>query len=86
MELELFSSNYSPRAGAQAFTLQFLLPELELELLGYELFHRAGAGALKLNIFIPELELRVFLLIFVEFKVKPMIYVPNEPRDTNKTV
>ena len=31
LELELFSSNYSPRAGAVAFRLQFLLPELELK-------------------------------------------------------
>ena len=48
LELELFSSNYSPRAGAGAFRLQFLLPELELELLGSEFFQRAGAGAYKL--------------------------------------
>ena len=31
LELEIFSSKYSPRAGAGAFRLQFLLPELELE-------------------------------------------------------
>ena len=43
-ELELFSSNYFPRAGAGAFRLQYLLPELELELLGSETFHRAGSG------------------------------------------
>ena len=40
-----FSSNYFFRAGARAFRLQYLLPELELEILGSEFFHKAGAGA-----------------------------------------
>ena len=60
LELELFSSNYSPRAGAGAFRLQYLLPELELELLGSEIFHRAGAY--KLQTFLPELELELRVL------------------------
>ena len=59
LELELFSSNYSPRAGAGAFTLQHLLLELELELLGSETFQRAGAGAYKLQTVLPELELEL---------------------------
>ena len=45
LDLELFSSNNSPRAGAGAYKLQLLLPELELKLLGSDFFHRAGAGA-----------------------------------------
>jgi hypothetical protein len=49
LELELFSSNYSPRA----FRIQYLLPELKLGLWG---FHRAGAGAYKLQTCLPELE------------------------------
>ena len=52
-ELELFSSNYSPRAGAGAFRLQYFLPELELELFGSEFFQKAGAGAYKLQAFLP---------------------------------
>ena len=62
MELELFSSNYSSRAGAGAFRLQYLLPELELEFLGSEFFYRAGAGACKLQTFLPELELELRVL------------------------
>ena len=57
LELELFSSNYSPRAGAGALRLQYVLPELELEFLGSAIFYRAGAGAYKLQTFLPELEL-----------------------------
>ena len=56
------SSNYSPRAGAGAFRLQYLLPELELEHLGSEILHRAGAGAYKLQTFLPELELELKVL------------------------
>ena len=62
MELELFSSNYSPRAGAEAFRLQYLLPELELELFGSEIFYRAGAGAYNVQTFLPELELELRVL------------------------
>ena len=62
MELELYSSNYSPRVGAGAFRLQYSLPELELELLGSELFHRAGAEAYKLQTFLLELELELRVL------------------------
>ena len=61
LELELFSSNYSPRAGAEAFMLQYLLLELELELLGSDIFHEAGAGAYKLQTFLLELELRLLV-------------------------
>ena len=63
LELELFSSNYSPRSGAGAFWLQYLLPDLELELLGSETFHRAGAGAYKLPTFLLELELELRVLV-----------------------
>ena len=91
MGLELFSSDYFPRAGAGPFRLQFLLPELELELLSSEFCHRARAGAYKILIFILELDLkvrvfRVFFIFIFKPKVKPMIYVPNELRDTNKTL
>ena len=60
--MELFSSNYSPRAVAGAFRLQFVLPDLELELLGCEFFHRTGAGAYKLQTFLQELELELRVL------------------------
>ena len=62
MELELFSSNYFPRAGAGAFRQIFFLPELELELLGSDFFQRAGAGPYKLQTFLPELELKLRVL------------------------
>ena len=61
--MELFSSNYSPRAGAGALRLQYLLPELQLELLGSEIFHRAGAGAYKLPTSFLELELEPRVLV-----------------------
>ena len=69
-ELELFSSNYFPRAGAGAFWLQYLLPELELELLGSEIFHTAGAGAYKLWTFL--LELKLELRVLDKKKVEPL--------------
>ena len=59
LELELFSSNFSHRPGAEAFRLQYLLSELELELLGCDIFYRAGAGANKLQICLPEIELEL---------------------------
>ena len=63
LELELFSSNYSLRAGAGAFRLQYLLPALELELLGSEIFHRAEAVAYKLQNFLLELQLELRVLV-----------------------
>ena len=62
MELQLFSPNYSPRAGAGAFRLEYLLLELEQELLGSEIFHRARAGANKHQTFLLELELELRVL------------------------
>ena len=38
LELELFSSSYSPRAGAGAFRLHFLVPELQLEFWALKFF------------------------------------------------
>ena len=58
--LELFSFNYSLRAGAGAFRLQYLLPEMDLELMGSEILKRAGAY--KLQTFLPELELELRVL------------------------
>ena len=84
LKLELFSSNYSPRAGAGALRLQYLLPELELELLGSEIFHRAAAGAYKLQTFLPELELE--LRVGAKSGATKVMFQNNLGRDTLKTV
>ena len=45
LELELFSSNYSPRAGNGDFRLKFFVTRAGAGVFGSEFFHRAGAGA-----------------------------------------